>query len=273
MTRLIQENSIFNKNRQARIISDRLLLVILFQCRHFISYAPGDCNDTVPCGSQPIIEIQDTATHTLVGNLGWRGRVWKMNAYMKQGAGNVILGTTSFQIPRSGRAEYKNICFYDIAFGYKLKFAINVTPHSENYSGMAVISNAFNVNPRQFYLEVVTQAANANQSVAFGTQPVVEVRDVGTRRVATPLKTQSWFIAVSLSWNPKPGKSFLNGTFNVSVVNETTAFQDLFITAYGEGYKLKFESNYGHSVLSAPFEVGYSYKQFFDNLCVIWKCF
>lgn len=247
--------------------------MILFQCRHFILYPPGDCNDTVPCGSQPIIEIQDTATHTLVGNLGWRGRVWKMNAYMKQGAGNVILGTTSFQIPRSGRAEYKNICFYDIAFGYKLKFAINVTPHSENYSGIAVISNAFNVNPRQFYLEVVTQAANANQSVAFGTQPVVEVRDVGTRRVATPLKTQSWFIAVSLSWNPKPGKSFLNGTFNVSVVNETTAFQDLFITAYGEGYKLKFESNYGHSVLSAPFEVGYSYKQFLDNLCVIWKCF
>ena len=243
--------------------------MILFPCRHFILNPPGDCNDTVPCGSQPILEIQDTATNTLVGNLGWRGRVWKVNAHMKQEAGNVILGTTSFDIPRSGRAEYRNICFYDVAFGYKLKFSIDVTPHSESYSGMAVISNAFSVNPRKFYLEVVTQAANANQSVAFGTQPVVEVRDVGTRRVATPLRTESWFIAVSLSWNPKPEKSFLNGTLNVSVVNETSTFQDLFITVYGEGYKLKFESNYGHSVMSAPFEVSYSYKQFLDNLCMV----
>ena len=173
---------------------------------------------------------------------------------MEQGAGNdVIMGTTQFQIPRSGRASFSNIGFYDVASGYRMKFEVTVT-HSQTYSGVVAISNTFNVNPRQFYLEVITQVANANQSVIFGTQPVVEVRDLGTGKRATPLKTP-WWIAVTLFSNPKLGHSFLNGTFNVSVVQERAAFKDLFVTLYGRGYVLKFESNYGHSVLSAPFEV------------------
>ena len=176
---------------------------------------------------------------------------------MEQGAGNdVIIGTTQFQIPRSGRASFSNISFYDVASGYLMKFEVSVTPHSQTYSGMVAISDTFSVNPRQFYLEVITQVANANQSVLFGTQPVVEVRDLGTGKRATPLKTP-WWIAVTLFSNPKLGRSFLNGTFNVSVVQERAAFKDLLVTLYGLGYVLKFESNYGQSVLSAPFEVSH----------------
>lgn len=224
---------------------------------YFVLHPTGDCNDTVSCGSQPILEICDTASNTLVGNLGWRGRTWTVQATMAQGAGSdVILGTTQFQIPSSGRAEFANISFYDVASGYKMKFEVTVTPHSETYSGMVAISNTFNVNPRRFNLEVVTQVANANQSVIFGTQPVVEVRDLGTGKRATPLKTP-WHIAVTFHSNPKTGKSFLNGTFNVSVVNERAAFKDLLITLYGREYVLKFESNYMQSVLSAPFEVSH----------------
>lgn len=99
--------------------------------------------------------------------------------------------------------------------------------------------------------------ANANQSVVFGTQPVVQVRDWGTGRKATPLRSP-WWVAVSLysiRVNPKMGQSFLNGTFNVSVVNERAVFTDLFVTLYGLGYLLKFDTSSGHSVLSAPFEV------------------
>lgn len=82
----------------------------------------------------------------------------------------------------------------------------------------------------------------------------MEVRDIGTGRRATPLKSP-WWVAVSLYSNPKLGLSFLNGTFNVSVVNERAVFTDLLVTLYGLGYVLKFESSYGHSVQSAPFEV------------------
>lgn len=174
---------------------------------------------------------------------------------MEQGAGNeVLIGRTQFQIPRLGRAEFSNLSFYDVASGYRMKFNVTVTPHSQAYSGLSVLSNTFDVTPRQFYLKVVTQVTNANQSVVFGTQPVVEVRDLGTGRKATPLKSL-WWVAVSLYTNPKLGQSFLNGTFNVSVVNEQAEFTDLLVTLYGRGYVLKFESRYGHSVLSAPFEV------------------
>ena len=174
---------------------------------------------------------------------------------MVQGAGNeVLIGQTEFQIPRSGRAEFSNLSFYDVASGYRMKFNLTVTLWSQAYSGLLAISNTFNVTPRQFYLKVVTQVANANQSVVFGTQPVVEVRDLGTGRRATPLKSP-WWVAVSLYSNPKLGESFLNGTFNVSVVNERAVFKDLLVTLYGLGYVLKFESRYGHSALSAPFEV------------------
>ena len=174
---------------------------------------------------------------------------------MEQGAGDeVIIGQTQLQIPRSGYAAFSNISFYDVASGYKMKFEVTVTPHSQTYSGMVAISHTFDVNPRQFYLAMITQASNANQSVIFGTQPVVEVRDLGTGMRATPLKTP-WRIVVSLYSNPKLGKAFLNGTFNISVVKERAVFTDLLITVYGRGYVLKFESNYGQSVLSSQFEV------------------
>ena len=106
---------------------------------------------------------------------------------MEQGAGNeVIIGHTQFQIPRSGCAEFSNISFYNVASGYKMKFEVTVTPHSQTYSGMVAISHTFDVNPRQFYLAMITQVSNANQSVIFGTQPEVEVRDLGTGKRATP---------------------------------------------------------------------------------------
>ena len=37
---------------------------------------PGDCNDTVACGVQPMVEVRDTHTNMAAGNLGWRGRTW-----------------------------------------------------------------------------------------------------------------------------------------------------------------------------------------------------
>ena len=190
---------------------------------------------------------------------------------MEQGAGNeVIIGLTHFQIPRSGRAVFSNISFYDVASAYKMKFEVTVTPHSQTYSGMVAISNTFDVNPRQFYLDVATQVSNANQSVIFGTQPVVEVRDLGTGKRATPLKTP-WWIAVSLFSNPKSGKAFLNGTFNVSVVKEQAVFTDLLVTLYGQGYVLKFESSYGLSVFSDPFEVRKCVS--YMNRCKRFGCF
>lgn len=50
-------------------IAERVLYLIIVR-------QPGDCNDTVACGVQPIVEVRDGHTQMAAGNLGWRGRTW-----------------------------------------------------------------------------------------------------------------------------------------------------------------------------------------------------
>ena len=191
--------------------------------------------------------------------MGWRGRQWNITATAQQGTRDNVLmsGMTQFTIPSFGRIPFRNISFYHIAVGYRISFQVSVQPFSRTYSGMRVVSKAFNVHLRQFYLKVITQPGNANQSMTFGKQPVIDVQDIGTHLRATPLKG-AWWIAAFLSTNPKPGQSQLMGTHNVSVINERARFKDLSITLYATGYKLMFVSSHGQSTLSSPFEVFYT---------------
>ena len=220
-----------------------------------VSRPPGDCNDTVPCGFQPVLEIRDIATNRNAGNLGWRGREWRLDARTLQGPEQELVGKRiRLEIPPSGRVQFRNISFYDVATDLQMQFNVTVLPTSASYSIMAVSSQKFDVNSRTFYLAVAVQPADANQTVVFGTQPVIEVRDVGTRRRASPLK-QAWWVAVDLGANPKPGVALLSGTRNVSVVDERAPFTDLLITRYGTGFVLRFQSTDGHIVETASFEV------------------
>ena len=50
-------------------VGDRVLYLAVIR-------QPGDCNDTVPCGVQPTVEVRDSHTDVAAGNLGWRGRTW-----------------------------------------------------------------------------------------------------------------------------------------------------------------------------------------------------
>lgn len=54
---------------EAFTVSDRVLYLALIR-------QPGNCNDTVACGVQPIVDVRDSHTDMAVGNLGWRGRTW-----------------------------------------------------------------------------------------------------------------------------------------------------------------------------------------------------
>ena len=50
-------------------VADRMLYLAVVR-------QPADCNDTVACGVQPIVEVRDSHTSAAAGNLGWRGRTW-----------------------------------------------------------------------------------------------------------------------------------------------------------------------------------------------------
>ena len=212
-----------------------------------IAQQPGNCNDTVICGNQPILEIRSKYPDALAGNIGWKGGSWYINASMHSGASNAVLnGTTYFKIPSSGLIRFTDLNFYDVAVGYKLKFNVIIVPYNPRFANMSLVSDSFDVKQRQFFLAVKESPKDANDSVAFGTQPVIEVRDVGTNVAAKPLK-RYWNITASID-NNAAGNGSLKGTVNSVVMGEVATFTDLLIVGYGVGYTLKFKSNYGHTV-------------------------
>ena len=228
---------VFSGNSSAFNVSERVLYLKLIQ-------QPGNCNDTVICGSQPIVEIRNAYPDSLVDNIGWRGRFWYINATMVGSSDSVVNGTTLLSVQASGRVEFQDLNFYDVAQGRQMQFTVITEPLS-SYSSLSVISEAFNISAREFYLEVITQPDKANQSEIFGVPPVVEVRDVGTRLRGHPLKGD-WSVATSLK--PSALNGTLSGVLNATVEDERVEFTNLSISYYGAGYQLIFESNYGHVV-------------------------
>ena len=228
---------VFSGNSSAFNVSERVLYLRLVQ-------QPGDCNDTVVCGSQPIVEIRNAFPDSLVDNIGWRGRSWYINATMVGGSNSVVNGTTLLSVQTSGRVGFQDLNFYDVAQGHQMEFLV-ITEPSSSYSSLSVTSETFNVTARQFYLEVIIQPDRANQSEIFGVPPVVEVRDLGTRMRGHPLKGD-WSIATSLK--PSALNGTLSGVLNETVEDERVEFTNLSISYYGIGYQLVFESNYGHMV-------------------------
>lgn len=252
---------VFSGNSSAFNVSERVLYLRLVQ-------QPGDCNDTVVCGSQPIVEIRNAFPDSLVDNIGWRGRSWYINATLVGGGNSVVNGTTLLSVQTLGREEFQDLNFYDVAQGHQMEFLV-ITEPSSSYSSLSVTSKTFNVTARQFYLEVITQPDRANQSEIFGVPPVVEVRDLGTRMRGQPLKGD-WSIATSLK--PSALNGTLSGVLNETVEDERVEFANLSISYYGVGYQLVFESNYGHVVCSYEIvttdndQVTYLKKRLLGNL-------
>lgn len=235
-------------------------------CSDKYLFTVGNCNDTVMCGSQPIIEIQDKATNKPITNIGWRDRIWTVTMAV---LGNATV-MSRVTIPKTGRVLFHGVTFYDVTRNIRLQFTLTTSPSSQRYSNMTAISNRFDVKPRTFYLSIIEQPGLANASAVFGQQPIVEVRDEGTRARATPLKT-TWQISVSIFSNPKPDKVVLMGQLSVPVNQERARFSGLLISEYGQ-YKLQFTSNHGHTVLSRKFQVSnQSFRILFSRLlpCVL----
>lgn len=216
-----------------------------------IAQQPGDCNETVICGRQPVLEIRSKYPDALAGNIGWDGGTWYINVSMTASAlNNVLNGTRYVKVPTSGLIHFTDLNFYDVAVGYKLKFDVSVVPYNSRFANMYVVSDSFDVQQRQFYLAIKQSPQDANDSVIFGQQPVIEVRDVGTGLAARPLKS-NWNITASIKSNAA-GNGSLQGNLSVVVSGEIGSFTDLLIIGYGVGYTLLFKSNQGQMVSKSP---------------------
>ena len=205
-----------------------------------------NCNDTVVCGEQPVVELRSVYPDMLALNLNNRGRKWFVNASLCNAApNNPLKGTTYLEIPDSAAVQFTDLYLDYFTLNQQVCFDVMVEPETPKHANLTAMSASFNVNKRQMYLAVAMQPDKANETIVFGQQPVIQIMDVGTGKPAFPLR-ESWQINVTMETNPNNGA--LSGSQTVNVVGTKASFTDLAISAFGVGYELKFVSNHGQTV-------------------------
>lgn len=213
----------------------------------FIARDIGSCNETVICGHQPIIHVQNVISNLPAGNIGYDGSKWKLNVSLcSTDNANPLLGQKLVDIPQSGEVLFTDLHFDYEAGNRTLCFKVIIDPYDADYSLLSATSSPFEVKLRQMYLDVVMKPDKANETKVFGQQPVIDIKDAGTQKSAYPLRT-SWNVTVSL--NKTLNGAVMSGNKTAEVVGSYANFTDLAISSYGVGFILKFESNYGHEVI------------------------
>lgn len=218
---------------------------------------PNDCNETVVCGIQPVFSIRDQANGEVVQNIGWRNRVWRLNTvlYTDTNQPFQLNGTTEHTINSIATVEFQDLRVFSIDTRFYLNFQISTAPVS-SYHGMSINTSRFDVNERVYYLSVDVLPSDCNQSLVCAVTPEVGVYDYGTGLIA-PYLNSSWEISVSISYDPSIRVGDILGYDTTSLFNSIAAFDNFSISEYGAGYIISFESIFGHSVLSASFDVDY----------------
>ena len=208
----------------------------------------GDCNDTVVCGQQPLIEIRSVAPDMIAANVNSKGRRWFVNASLckPNNNNNPLLGRTRFELSyASSSVQYQDLHFDYVALNQEICFEITVEPASPKHVNITTKTEKFDVVKRLMYLAVNIQPDNANETIIFGQHPHIQVMDLGTQQPAHPLR-EAWDVTVAIETNPNKG--ILSGTKTVTVNGTAAVFKDIAITTFGVGYVLKFTSNHGNEV-------------------------
>ena len=218
-----------------------------------ISKQVGDCNDTVVCGHQPTIQIRSVLPDRVAENLHLNGKQWFVNVSLCSSSDpmNPLKGTTSLEILSSRETHFTDLYLDYPASNLAICFEVIVQTTSpsdaldDRYRNLTAKSTLFDVAARQMYLFELLAPDKANDSVVFGQQPVIDVRDFGTGKSSFPFRGQ-WNITASLVSSSNGGQLF--GAKTVVVVGTQASFVDLKISSYGVGFVLKFKSSSGHEV-------------------------
>lgn len=206
---------------------------------------PGDCNDTVVCGVQPILELRNKATNMLISGLNTGGRTWMVNASeCNDDNNNPLRGTTYMEIT-SPSVVYTDLYFVSEGSGLQICFNVTVFPSEERYENMDALSNSFDVLKRKLFMFELVAPGQADENKVFNQQPIIEIRDVATNLPAYPL-TEHWELTVSLHTTQNGGT--LNGNLSANVTGAHANFTDLRIDIFGVGFVLEYTSNHGVNV-------------------------
>ena len=69
-----------------------------------------------------------------------------------------------------------------------LCFSVNIHPSYPKYDNLKVFAHNITVSKRKLGIREIVTPADANETVIFGTQPMVQVYDQGTNLPAYPLR-------------------------------------------------------------------------------------
>ena len=215
----------------------------------YVSRSLDDCNDTVVCGQQPIVQVRSVYPDELAGNIGKQGRDWYINATScHTSSENKLLGTTLKKIPISGEVIFEDLAFDFVSSNESLCFSVDIHPSYPKYDNLKVFAHNITVSKRKLEIREIVTPSDANETAIFGTQPVVQVYDQGTNLPAYPLREN---ITVTVSLSVTHNNGVLSGTKVATVHNTSANFTDLIISAYGVGFVLRYDSDGGHTVSHA----------------------
>jgi len=211
-------------------VSERQFNVMLFN-------VIGDCNDTVICGNQPIIQIRNHHPDSNAANLDG---IWTVTAYTCSKEQPQVQGTNQIVIDNStGRVRFTDLHFDQPNKNLTLCFNVSVNQDEPRYANLQTSSNAFDVNSRFLCLNETTRVDCAKEGMMFGQQPVLYVIDCATGDLA--LNITEIQVIVSLNVSPETNQ-ILSGTTTVTSVESVVQFTDLIIDVHGVNLTFSYSS-------------------------------
>ena len=221
----------FEETTELFNVSERQFNVIL-------SNPIGDCNDTVVCGNQPIIQIRNHHPDSDATNLDG---VWTVTAYTCSNIHPQVKGTNQLIINnQTGNVEFTDLHFNEAVENITLCFNVTVNPDEPRYVNLRTSSEVFDVNSRLLCLNETTRVDDAKEGIVFGQQPMLHVIDCATGNLALNITE----IEVLVSLNKPPATNqVLSGTHTVTSVQSVVQFTDLQIDMYGVDLTLSYSSS------------------------------
>lgn len=178
---------------------------------------PSGGNETVPFATQPKLKMVDI-DGKLVTTLG-HGSLsnWTVTASILNGTGDsmAILEGNVTVIIVEGWANFTDLSITHNGSDYQLLFNVS-KPAASHFNAT---SQAFEVKERIMYFTVTVQPEDANETVSFGKQPKIEVRDAANGEIVdnTGWKGRRWLVTASIA-NPDDNDGHLNGTTEVEFI-------------------------------------------------------
>ena len=208
----------------------------------------ADCNDTVVCGRQPVIQIRNHHPDSDARNLDG---VWTVNASILTsstvdagGSGPtppspILLGNTTLIIDNiTGVVMFTDLRISTPARNVTLLFTVTVEPHEHRLANMSATSQPFDVQARLLCLKELRVPVSLQEGQVFTRQPLLHIVDCATGWNAVAIQP----INVTASVITNEGHTISGNTTVLSQHHFVVNFTDLALNPWKVNATLLYSS-------------------------------